>query len=174
MLTVLRLLLGFICGVAATGPMSAIMVAIHRRLPERERYPLPPREITSKAIDKLVGKNATDPAVDSALTWVAHFGYGGAAGALYAQSQSIRPQRSGLSGVLFGLLVWTVSYFGLMPGLRVLSPATEPPVRRNALMIIAHLVWGLVLAGLYQVFMSDIAEEKPAFDTSPEPHRDRA
>jgi hypothetical protein len=61
-----------------------------------------------------------------------------------------------------------------MPGLGVLSPATEHPVRRSALMIFAHLVWGLVLAGLYQVFITDITEEKPAFDSSPEPHRDRA
>src|SRR5436190_20859903 len=122
MINLLRLLLGFICGVAATGPMSAIMVAIHRRLPERERYPLPPREITTKAVEKIAGRNAGDPAVRSALTWLAHFGYGGAAGALYAQGQSLGPQQIPSRGLLFGLIVWVVSYLGLMPGLQVLTP----------------------------------------------------
>jgi uncharacterized membrane protein YagU involved in acid resistance len=174
MTTILRLLLGFICGVAATGPMSAIMVAIHRRLPERERYPLPPREITTKALDRVVGASAVDPSTRSALTWLAHFGYGGAAGAIYAQVHPSDSRQVVPGGVLFGLLVWSISYLGLLPGLRVLRPATEQPARRNALMIVAHLAWGIALAGLYEIFLSDVAEEKAAFDTSSQPHRDGA
>jgi len=37
-----RVILGFICGVVATGPMTAAMVLWHRWLPAREKYPLPP------------------------------------------------------------------------------------------------------------------------------------
>jgi len=173
MTTLLRLLLGFICGVAATGPMSAIMVAIHRRLPERERYPLPPREITTKALDRF-GAHATDPATRSALTWLAHFGYGGAAGALYAQTTPAGANQIAPRGFLFGFLVWAVSYLGLLPGLGVLTPATEHPARRNILMIVAHLAWGLALASFYRTFASDITQQKAAFDMSLEPHRDRA
>ena len=172
MITLLRLLLGFMSGVAATGPMSAIMVAIHRRLPERERYPLPPREITTKALDRALGPGATNPAVRSALTWLAHFGYGGAAGALYAQSRVIGLNRNTTGGIVFGLLVWMVSYLGLLPGLRVLRPATEQPARRNALMIVAHVVWGALLAAFYQVFVSDLGDNKAAFHASSKSHKD--
>ena len=45
-----------------------------------------------------------------------------------------------------GSLVWTVSYFGIMPGLRILRPADDHPLRRNWLMIVAHLVWGSTMA----------------------------
>jgi hypothetical protein len=175
MVSTLRLLLGFICGVAATGPMSAIMVAIHRRLPAGERYPLPPREITMKAIERVPGGREIDPATRSALTWLAHFGYGGAAGALYAGANAVAvgSQKSTERGLLFGLLVWAVSYLGLLPGLGVLKPVTEHPVRRSGLMIVAHLAWGLILAGLYEVFTSDIGQEKAAFHGSLQPNRDR-
>lgn len=38
-----RIILGAIFAVAATGPMTAAMVLWHRRLPARDKYPLPPR-----------------------------------------------------------------------------------------------------------------------------------
>jgi putative membrane protein len=37
-----------------------------------------------------------------------------------------------------------VSYLGLLPALGILRPATEHPERRNALMIVAHLIWGSI------------------------------
>jgi putative membrane protein len=53
-----------------------------------------------------------------------------------------------LKGSLFGLIVWSGSYLGLLPGLEILSPATRHPAGRNALMIIAHIVWGSTLGVL--------------------------
>lgn len=79
------------------------------------------------------------------LTWLAHFGYGTAMGSLYGL---IEPRLAGppaVRGMTFGLGVWTGSYLGLLPALRLLRPATQHPPRRNALMIAAHLVWGLFL-----------------------------
>jgi uncharacterized membrane protein YagU involved in acid resistance len=168
----LRLVLGVICGIAATGPMSVVMVLLHRRLPARERYPLPPREITSKAVERVVEPDEISPATRSVLTWLAHFGYGGAAGAFYAEAERRLPGRASVRGPLFGLLLWMVSYLGLLPGLRVLTPATEHPLRRNALMIAAHLVWGWFLAIFYQVLFSDLWRESTAFHASPRPHQD--
>jgi uncharacterized membrane protein YagU involved in acid resistance len=171
-MNLLRLLLGVICGIVATGPMSAVMVLLHRRLPERERYPLPPREITTKAVAQVAEPASIDPTMRSALTWLAHFGYGGAAGALYAEAERRLPGTASLRGPLFGLVVWAVSYFGLLPGLRVLTPVTEHPVRRSALMIVAHLVWGWCLATIYEVLFSDLRRESTAFHTSRRPHHD--
>src|SRR5207253_6091218 len=69
-----RLLLGGIAGFAATVAMTSVMARLHRRLPERERYPLPPREIT----EQLTG--GTDEQVRD-RTMAAHFLYGGLCGA---------------------------------------------------------------------------------------------
>ena len=171
-MSLLRLLLGVICGIAATGQMSVVMVLLHRRLPPQERYPLPPREITTKALEQIAEPREINPAVRSALTWLAHFAYGGAAGALYAGAERRLPGGSALRGPLFGLLVWTVSYLGLRPGLRVLTSATDQPVRRSALMIVAHLVWGWFLAVTYEVLFSDLRRVSTAFHESTRPPRD--
>lgn len=76
-------------------------------------------------------------------TIAAHFGYGAATGALYAFAA---PRGSILSRAAYGFLIWLVSYFGNMPGLRILRPAHDHPGRRNAVMIAGHLVWGSTLA----------------------------
>jgi putative membrane protein len=47
--------------------------------------------------------------------------------------------------------VWTISYVGLLPLSGLFEPATEQPARRNALMIAAHVVWGLGLGVLTEV-----------------------
>lgn len=98
-------------------------------------------------------------------TLAAHFGDGAATGALYAL---VGPRSGVLPGAAYGVLVWAVSYFAIMPGLRILRPAHQHPLRRNGLMIAAHLVWGstmaltlreLELAG-QEVFAGDIAPDR--------------
>lgn len=171
-MSLLRLVLGGICGIAATGPMSVVMVLLHRRLPSHERYPLPPREITTKALEQIAEPEEINPAVRSGLTWLAHFAYGGAAGVLYAGTRRQIPGSAGVRGMIFGLIVWSVSYLGLLPGLRVLTPATEHPVRRSALMIAAHFVWGWFLATMFEVIFRDIWRDDTAFHASERGHRD--
>ena len=61
-------------------------------------------------------------------------------------------------GIAFGLGVWTASYLGLLPALGILKPATQHPLRRNLLMIGAHVVWGASLAGLYHTACTAIPE----------------
>lgn len=171
-MNLLRLLLGAISGISATGPMSVAMVLLHRRLPSEERYPLPPREITSKAVPQIAEPDEVAPETRSLLTWLAHFGYGGAAGLAYAAIARHLPGGAASRGPFFGLLVWAVSYLGLLPGLHILNPATEHPPRRNALMIGAHLVWGWFLSMIYEVLSSDISRPSAAFHRSPHGHRD--
>jgi uncharacterized membrane protein YagU involved in acid resistance len=159
-----RLLLGALAGIAGTCAMTAAARAMHRRLPPRERYPLPPREIVEGALPARA-KLMLDEERRHSATLAAHFGYGAATGALYAL---LRPNGSILPGVGYGLLVWTVSYFGIMPGLRILRPASDHPLGRNWLMVVAHLVWGSTLAGTLrelelaerQVFASHIAPDR--------------
>lgn len=137
-----RLLLGGLAGIAGTFAMTTAMRAMHRRLPPAERYPLPPREIIEGATPDTV-KHAVGEQGRRDTTLAAHFGYGAATGALYA---FVEPRSRIVAGAAYGVLVWTVSYFGIMPGLRILRPAHDHPLLRNSLMVAAHVVWGGTMA----------------------------
>jgi hypothetical protein len=147
---------GLLSGLAATLPMTCVMELLHRALPIHERYPLPPRQITQRMTRKVGVEHELDESSKTGLTLVSHFAYGAAAGGLYAEiadqlRQPLRQiplppaARAASLGTLYGLLVWSVSYLGLLPAAGILSPATRHPARRNALMIVAHLIWGATL-----------------------------
>ena len=129
-----RILLGAIAGVVGTAAMTAAMRALHRRLEPTERYPLPPREI----IDRLLPEPAPEQ-IRRTSTIASHFAYGAGMGALFA----LAPMGNGpLVGAAYGVLVWAGSYLGWIPSARILKDAVQHPLRRNALMSTAHLVWG--------------------------------
>ena len=152
---------GAAAGLAATVPMTAAMQLMHRQLPAHERYPLPPRRITMRAADKAGVRAHLDEPERLGLTLAAHFGYGSAVGALFGLVAPRRAAEAAAAGAGFGLLVWTVSYLGLMPTLDLHRPATREPAGRNALMIAAHLVWGAT-AGLltYAIVGTDAPRER--------------
>jgi len=157
-----RTILGVIGGIVATGPMTVAMILLHRRLPHAERYPLPPREITMKLARKSGVASELDAPARSAVTIVSHFGYGAASGALY--TALFNPRRDPVAkGVLFGLFVWVASYLGWLPATGILSSAMDHPARRNALMIAAHAVWGVVLGS----FVDLLAEESEGNEAKP-------
>jgi uncharacterized membrane protein YagU involved in acid resistance len=90
------------------------------------------------------------------LTWLTltlHFLFGAATGSLYGVIEpSVRLNES-VKGSLMGLAVWSGSYLGWIPAFHILPPATQHPWRRNVLMIVAHLVWGVAL-GIFTRIMS--------------------
>ena len=145
-----KLVAGALAGLAATVPMTVAMEIMHRRLPEPEQYPLPPRIITMKAAEAADLKKSMGETERTTLTLVSHFAYGASVGALYGPFRQGMPQGAApFAGACYGLAVWAGSYMGLLPALGVLRPATEHPVRRAALMIGAHLVWGAVLGAAF-------------------------
>lgn len=140
---------GALAGLLATGPMTLVMLALHRWLPRSEQYPLPPRLIT----ENLAERSGVEPIIASeggkrAATWLAHFGYGASVGSLYPLTTGRLKLPAVLRGVLFGSMVWAGSYLGFLPAFNILPPATRVPIRRNVLMIAAHLVWGAAIAGV--------------------------
>ena len=139
-----RTLAGGAAGFAATLPMSASMLALQRWLPGRDRGRLPPETITA-TLEQKTGLQPANRAQHLLLTGANHFGYGAATGALFGLTNLSRQRGLPLSGVGFGLLVWTASYLGFLPLGGLSKPATEDPARRNALMIAAHVVWGASL-----------------------------
>ncbi len=136
-----RLLIGGIAGFVGTLAMTSAMARGHRRLPEEERYPLTPREIVDSAAEQ-VGIDLENEAAKDA-TIAAHFLYGAGCGALMAAAS---PRISEGKGAVAGVGVWLASYFGWIPGVGILRPASQHPLRRNLLMIGSHLVWGATTA----------------------------
>lgn len=128
-----RLLLGGIAGFVATAAMTSAMRRMHGQLPAKERYPLPPREIT----ERMIGEAGDGATRDAAM--LAHFLYGAGSGALLA---AVGPGLGPAAGAAGGVAIWTGSYFGWVPAFGILKPANRHPARRNALMIAAHIVWG--------------------------------
>lgn len=143
-----RLISGTLAGLGATAPMTAAMIVMHRRLPAGQRYPLPPRQITMNVAAKVGARKHLDETERTGLTLVAHFGYGAFVGGIFGL---IAPRSVGAAvpaGIVYALAVWAGSYLGVLPALRLLSPATRHPPERNALMIAAHVVWGAVAGAL--------------------------
>jgi len=116
--------------------MTSAMRRLHARLPAKKRYPLPPREIVDSAA-------APPDEAAKAITVAAHFAYGAACGALLAAAD---PRMSRTGGALAGTAIWLGSYMGWIPALGLLRPATAHPLRRDALMISVHVVWGTATA----------------------------
>lgn len=137
-------------------PMTIAMKVMHDQLPADEQYPLPPRLILESVTDKAGAENELDEDTETGLAYLGHFAYGTSVGAIYPL---LVREPSAATGVLFGLGVWTGSYLGYLPALGILTPATEHPARRNALMIAAHVVWGAALGALAgQVINSEKGE----------------
>ncbi len=143
-----RAILGGISGTLATFPMTVAMSALHRRLPPEEKYPLPPRLITMNLASRTGMASEMDEQERYTVTLAAHYGYGFGMGLLYGALVSDKTHPV-TKGIAFGLTVWTVSYLGLLPAIGLFRPATQQPMRRNALMIAAHVVWGAAF-GLLQ------------------------
>src|SRR5581483_8802454 len=118
---------------------TAAMLAMKQRLPVVQRYPLPPRRIVGRVAQWLGIRKDMNKQNLNALTGVAHFGYGAAAGSLYGPVGLALPVPGILSSVVWGLLVWAGSYLGVLPSLHILQSAVRQPRDRVLLMILAHV-----------------------------------
>ena len=142
-----RLVIGGIAGFVATMAMTSAMRHLSARLPRRERYPLPPREIVDATL-------RPPAAAAPDLTLAAHFAYGAGCGALIAAAN---PRIGRVAGSIAGGGIWLASYMGWIPTFGVLKPATGHPARRNAVMLGAHLVWGWTAAEAMRELATDRA-----------------
>lgn len=141
-----RLLIGALAGLVASAPMGLFMVAMHRYLPRREKYPLPPRLITTELAERAgVEEFLGGEEGRSAATWLSHLGYGAVTAAPYPVITRSWPLPAVLRGMVYALGVWTGSYMGWLPAFNIMPPATHVPKRRNLLMIAAHLLWGAII-----------------------------
>ena len=133
---------GAIAGFVATIPMTIFMLSTQRLLPKGQRYDLPPELITKNLADKANVKQKMSKTQILAATTVSHFGYGTTMGVLYSLLGRWLPFTSGLKGIVFGLVIWAVSYQALLPLLGISESSHSETTRRNLMMIGAHIIWG--------------------------------
>ncbi len=132
---------GALAGFIATAPMTVFMLTTQRFLPKGQQYDLPPELITKELAHRAHIRWHMSKTRILAATLVSHFGYGAAMGALYSPLDKKLPLPAVVKGVIFGVVVWAG------------SSAHKEPVRRNLMMIAAHLVWGSAMALLANLLM---------------------
>jgi hypothetical protein len=137
---------GAIGGVVGTATMSAVMLAGEKTglLPRQ-----PPEDIAVAALDA-AGMTGRSEAMQNVLAVLAHFGFGAASGAVFGLlHRRLRlPIPAALHGVVFGSLVWAVSYKGWIPTLGILPPPERDQPGRPATMLLAHWVYGATLGAV--------------------------
>ncbi|WGW11301.1 hypothetical protein LWF01_14570 [Saxibacter everestensis] len=131
-----RLVRGGIGGVVATSAMSAVLVAADKAGFMEQP---PPRRITKFFMPR---PPTPKPVIDVA-TLISHFGYGILAGAVFG-GVSRKPTLA--KGTAYGTALWAASYEGWIPALRIMPPAHRDRKDRALAMVVAHLVYGAVLA----------------------------
>lgn len=148
-----RVLIGALAGLIASIPMAGVMIGLNRALPGRKRSlreiwtPLPPKLITRRVTRRAGLGQVTRPGRKwDATTWLSHLGYGAATASIYPLVTRPLPLPHILRGMLFALGIWAASYMGWLPAANILPPAHQQSARRNAVMILSHLAWGLIIA----------------------------
>jgi uncharacterized membrane protein YagU involved in acid resistance len=124
--------------------MTLFMTGAHRYLPQHQRHSLPPKAVTMDLLSRVNLKQRMNRKQRKRATWVAHVAYGTGVGAAYGMVSRAIPLPPVVKGSIFGLLVWAGSYLGWLPAFDVSGSAPDQPMRRNLLMIGAHVVWGAV------------------------------
>lgn len=137
-----RWLNGAAAGLAATLPMTAFMVAAHRLLPLHQRRELPPARIAG-AVLRTAGLKSPAEATASATVLANHLAYGAAMGAIYRGVIHPQGEPTVPRGLAYGLGVWAGGYLGWLPLTDLHPSAVNEPRERNALMVLAHVVWGI-------------------------------
>lgn len=147
---------GALAGLGATVVMSAGM-ALHKALTGAT---LGPRRVT-EGFARRAAAAPSEPVLDAA-TAVNHLAFGATAGALYGLLRRALPPAVPVSaaGTIYGVAVWTASYAGWIPALRILPPPTRDRPDRAVGMHLHHWVYGAALGLLEQRLRS--ARTQPA------------
>lgn len=142
-----------LAGLVSTVPMSVFMLATQRLLPKGYRYALPPEVIMKELADRAhISHHMSKKQVVIATT-ISHFGYGATMGLLYSPLGKKVPLPGAVKGILFGLFVWTASYLVLLPLGDMDASGQKEPVRRNLMMIGAHVVWGSAMGVITDILI---------------------
>lgn len=145
-----RIIAGALAGAVAAIPMGLMMIGLNRAVSLRAE---PPKQITGRLMRRLgIGRAVRMGRTWEPTTWAAHLGYGAATASVYPLITRPLAIPRVLWGMLFALGVWAASYMGLLPAANILPPAHKQPARRNAVMILSHMLWGSLIGILTNTF----------------------
>ncbi len=143
-----RMIESSVAGFVATIPMSYFMNWGDGWKLTRPGTSLPPRKITEESVqpvEEFAEQSLSSKTIDRA-TYAAHFGYGATVGSLFGLKRRDEPfAKNVCSGILFGIAVWVVSYFGWLPAIESRAAGVRQTRRVNFIMFFAHVVWGASL-----------------------------
>jgi hypothetical protein len=146
---------GFGGGLVATVAMSAVMLGAQKL---GLLGTMPPRKITDAMLGVVGLRGKTSKPARRALATIHHFAFGGACGALFglthdvwrvraSSTAGVRGHRAPVAaGLAFGTVIWAVSYAGAVPALRIMPEPSSDRSGRPSSMVLAHWVFGAVLA----------------------------
>jgi uncharacterized membrane protein YagU involved in acid resistance len=137
-------------GLISTIPMTIFMSSLFKKLPTHEQAPLPPRTIAMKLAEEANVKKDLSEKQKYIFTLFGHYSYGAFASSFFFPLMKRLSISNYVGGACYGLLVWAGSYLGWLPLTRLYKSATKMSYRRNALMIGAHIIWGLSLGMFYE------------------------
>ncbi len=108
----------------------------------------PPKHITGRVL-RTMGTPVGGSQLDGTAV-AAHEAFGALAGVGYAVLRQRIPKRvpDVALGVTYGIVIWLVSYRGLLPRLRLVTSGGPTGRTRDLVMLAAHVVYGWVLARL--------------------------
>lgn len=138
-----RYVRGAVSGGIATLVMTATMAAGKRVFPFGSQAP---RLITRNLLSRL-GLSGADAKTTEPVSWMTtHELFGMTCGAGYILARPLLPSSRYAAGLVFGGAVWAVSYLGYLPALDLYPAPDDDRPSRLTVMVIAHAVFGVVLA----------------------------
>ena len=144
---------GALAGLAGTAVMTLMMKKAAPKIVPEEMRPdkFPPKRAVEWAEEQAGEPNALTESQETKAAMGAHFTYGSGAGVVYGL---LREQMGGipapLSGMLFGVGLWAVSFEGWMPALGVQEATHEKPPKKWPMPIMGHMVYGATTALTYE------------------------
>lgn len=140
-----RVGIGAVGGFVATSLMDVFLTEL-RRLGALHMYP--PEEITGRALE--AADVPHDEGERKAATAVAHYAFGATAGAAFGLVPTPRKRPAVIvTGVLYGLGIWLVSYAGWIPKLGLRPRPSDDPPESQASIAASHAVYGAALGALF-------------------------
>jgi Family of unknown function (DUF6789) len=136
-----RAIEGAVAGVAATAAMTGVRMAADRAGIQSRR---PAHSEVVRRLRAITGRKPWGHEAEMTAT-ITHYAIGAAAGAAYAV---VAPRRARpVGGVAYSLTIWLVSYFGVLPWLRLMPRPERDDTGRQVVLAVDHVVYGLVLDG---------------------------
>lgn len=147
------LLKGAFAGTIAALVMSIPMVVARRAGLVHQHAP---EGITRSLLVRSGIESSPSREQQDVVAGVLHLGFGAIGGVMFAAAAKPLARRGRplgqvpftLSGMLYGLGVYAVSYLGWLPALGLMPPPPKDEPARPPLMVVAHLIYGAVLARL--------------------------